>query len=72
MLLAMPWREELQRRFATGGGDELFNQGTLIRNSVGLNTRGMFEIIKILVINGFSVSFKLVGKEKMDQTLENA
>ena len=41
----------------------MFNQGTLIRNSVGLNTRGMFEIIKILVINGFSVSFKLVGKK---------
>ena len=49
----------------------MFNQGTLIRNSVGSNTKGMFEIIKILVINGFSVIFKLVGKEKMDQTLEN-
>lgn len=38
----------------------MFNQGALIRNSVGLSTRGMFEIIKILVNNEFSVSFRLV------------
>lgn len=48
----------------------MFNQGMLIRNSVGLNTRDMFEIIKILVNSEFSVSFILVG-EKMDQTLED-
>ena len=41
----------------------MFNQGTLIRNSVGLNTRDMFEIIKILVNSEFSVSFILVGEK---------
>ena len=40
----------------------MFNQGTLIRDSVGLNTRGMFEIIKILVNNEFAVRFRLGGE----------
>lgn len=48
----------------------MFDQGTLIRNSVRLNTRGMFEIIEILVNNKFYVSFRL-GGENMDQTLED-
>lgn len=31
----------------------------MIRDSVGLDTRSMFEIIKILVNNEFAVSFRL-------------
>lgn len=48
----------------------MFNQGTLITNSVRLNTRGMFEIIKIFVNNKFAVTFRSSGKN-MDQSLEN-